>query len=188
MKLSTNAFVIGSIICVGLAAAFTPQAHTAAAGRKSQALPLAATIALDALKVDIDENAPRDVWAMDEYMTSCGVQRAEGLSLYESGTQASPDEYGLMTQTDLPAESPVLCVPSEMIFSSEELRQGELKGLVDAAEETLLVLGVTEKDFPMFHLFLKILIEHEKGDESPWFPWLNSLPRRYSNGASMTRA
>lgn len=38
----------------------------------------------------------------------------------------------------------------------------------------------------MFHLFLKVLIEYEKGEESPWFPWLDSLPRRFFNGASMT--
>mmetsp|Transcript_7086 Transcript_7086/g.17106 ORF Transcript_7086/g.17106 Transcript_7086/m.17106 type:complete len:463 (-) Transcript_7086:233-1621(-) len=177
---SPRYFLVWGGLFLGGAAAFSQHQHVWTTSTTIM------TKGLRAATVNIDEGATREVWAMDEYMTSCGVQRAEGLSLYESGTQASPDEYGLMTQTDLPAESPVLCVPSEMIFSSEELRQGELKGLVDAAEETLLVLGVTEKDFPMFHLFLKILIEHEKGDESPWFPWLNSLPRRYSNGASMT--
>ncbi|KAL3894393.1 MAG: hypothetical protein SGARI_007757, partial [Bacillariaceae sp.] len=31
-----------------------------------------------------------------------------------------------------------------------------------------------------------ILVEYEKGVESPWYPWLNSLPRYFSNGASMT--
>lgn len=121
---------------------------------------------------------------MDEYMTNCGVQRAEGLSLYDlydSGT-----DFGIMTQNDLPAQSPVLCVPSNMILSSRELREGELNGIVEPAEEYLEILGVPDTEFPMYHLFLKILMEYEKGDESPWFPWLNSLPRRYYNGASMT--
>jgi len=140
--------------------------------------------------VDIDENAPRDVWSMDEYMVNCGVQRSEGFQLYdssqESGASAPGMDFGVVTQTDLPAESPVLCVPAGMILSSKEIREGELKGVVEPAEEMLEILGVSEKQFAMFHLFLKILIEYEKGDESPWFPWLNSLPRKYSNGASMT--
>jgi len=33
---------------------------------------------------------------------------------------------------------------------------------------------------------LKILAELERGQDSPWFPYLNSLPRYYSNGSSMT--
>lgn len=33
---------------------------------------------------------------------------------------------------------------------------------------------------------LKILVEYEKGEESPWYAWLNSLPRYYTNAASMT--
>eukprot|EP00536_Pseudo-nitzschia_multiseries_P008501 jgi/Psemu1/241283/estExt_Genewise1.C_2160028 len=127
---------------------------------------------------------------MDEYMVNCGVQRAEGFQIYdsseESGASAAGMDFGVLTQTDLPAQSPVLCVPANIILSSKEIREGELKGLVEPAEEMLEILGVSEKQFGMFHLFLKILIEYEKGDESPWFPWLNSLPRRYSNGASMT--
>lgn len=140
------------------------------------------------MTINIDENAERDIWTMDQYMTDCGVQRAEGLSLYDSSThnQQPGSDFGLMTQTDLPAQSPVLCVPANMILNSKELREGELKGIVESAEEYLEIMGVSKKEHPMYHLFLKILLEYEKGDESPWFPWLNSLPRRYSNGASMT--
>lgn len=35
---------------------------------------------------------------------------------------------------------------------------------------------------------VKILAEYEKGQESPFYPWLNSLPRQYFNGVSMTDA
>lgn len=37
-----------------------------------------------------------------------------------------------------------------------------------------------------YYLMLKILVEYEKGQESPWFPWLNALPRYFSNAVSMT--
>lgn len=142
-----------------------------------------------AVMVDINESVPRDVWTMDQYMTDCGVQRSEGLSIYDSSihNQEAGTDFSLMTQTNIPAQSPVLCVPANMILSSKELREGELKGIVEPAEEYLDIMGVEKTEVPMFHLFLKILIEYEKGDASPWFPWMNSLPRHYYNGASMTR-
>ena len=38
----------------------------------------------------------------------------------------------------------------------------------------------------VFRLMVKVLAEYEKGTDSPFYPWLNSLPRRFYNGASMT--
>lgn len=140
--------------------------------------------------VDTNEGTPRDVWTMEEYMANCGVQRAEGFQIYDSseetGASAPELDFAVYTSADLPAESPVLSIPAEMILSSKTVRDTELKGIVEAAEASLQILGVKTDQFGMFHLFLKILMEYEKGDESPWFPWLNSLPRKYSNGASMT--
>jgi len=39
---------------------------------------------------------------------------------------------------------------------------------------------------PQFYIFLKILKEYEMGDQSAWYPWLNSLPRFFSNGSAMS--
>jgi hypothetical protein len=133
--------------------------------------------------IDIAENAPRDVQTMVEWADNCGVQKAEGFQL------TSDDEYGLdvyaMTNQDLPANSPVLFVPEGMILSSnkavEELRSDEM----ESAEK--IICGVNaESELRQYYLMLKILVEYEKGQDSPWFPWLNSLPRYYSNAASMT--
>ena len=179
MRSRRASLLFGSLYFCG-AEAFSQQKYTTTSRRK---------IALRVATVDIDERTQRDVWTMDQYMTDCGVQRSEGISLYDSSTghQQPGMDFGLMTQTDLPAESPVLCVPANMILNSKELREGELVGIIESAEEYLEIMGVDVREYSMYHLFLKILLEYEKGDESPWFPWLNSLPRYYSNGASMTR-
>lgn len=36
--------------------------------------------------------------------------------------------------------------------------------------------------------FTEVVSEYAKGEESPWYPYLNSLPRIYNTGASMTYA
>jgi len=133
--------------------------------------------------VNIAENAPRDVRTMEEWAGSYGVERAEGLQL------TSDDEYGrdiyAMTTQDLPSNSPVIFVPEEMILSSnkaiEELRYDEMEG----AEKLLYSVNAGD-ELRHYYLMLKILVEYEKGEDSPWFCWINSLPRYYSNAASMT--
>jgi len=129
--------------------------------------------------VNIDESAPRDIATMDQWVASCGVQRAEGFEL----TSEDGVDISVMTSVDLPAESPVLFVPKSMILSTQESMQEF--GRVEASEKRL-VSGKAAEHVPNFYLFLKILREYDLGDQSPWYPWLNSLPRYYSNGASMT--
>ncbi|KAG7361718.1 SET methyltransferase domain containing protein [Nitzschia inconspicua] len=135
--------------------------------------------------VDVDENTPRDVYTMEGWSLNCGVQKADGLELV-ANYQDGLEDFCAMTQQDLPAGSPVLFVPNEMILSSSKATQ-EFGGALQAAE-SLLTQANLEATIPLFRIFCKILVEYEKGDESPWFPWMNSLPRRYNNGASMTFA
>lgn len=159
---------------------FAAQAASVAAFLTATCLPSlrVSTTSLSAL-VDIDYNAPRDIATMEEWTAAYGVQRAEGVEL----TSEDGVDISVMTTQDLPAESPVLFVPNEMILSSFGAMQ-EI-GRMEAAEARLVSVKASDH-VPQFYLFLKILREYEFGEESPWFPWLNSLPRYYSNGASMT--
>lgn len=131
--------------------------------------------------VDVSEGAERDMGAFDEWAGVCGVQRADGVQL--TVTNEYPLEVGVMTAQDLPGETPILVVPQNMILSSFGAMQEF--GRVEAAEQRL-ISAKGAQHVPKFYLFLKILVEYEKGDESPWYPWLNSLPRFYANGSAMT--
>lgn len=90
----------------------------------------------------------------------------------------------VMTNQNIPANSPVLLVPNAMILSAVRARQ-EI-GSVEAAEKRLILTKTARENLPQFYLFLKVLIEYEKGSDSPWCPWMNGLPRAFYNGASMT--
>jgi len=123
---------------------------------------------------------------MDEWAYMCGVQRAEGLQ-FMSNDVDNPDGFGLdislMTTEDIPAESPVLFVPNDMILSSNKVV--EEFGVLEDAEKLITSLNAGQ-ELRQYYLMLKIIVEWERGEESPWYPWLNALPRYFSNAASMT--
>lgn len=158
--------------------------------RKS-ASALFSTIAYGGL-VDISTTAARDCEILINWATSCGVQKTPGLELeIDTNPHNVAEEYdfldfediSLRTTEDLPSGSPVLLVPNEMILSSFKVY--EEIGSLEEAEEVLEKMNASDK-LPHFYLAVKILMEYEKGQDSPWYPWLNSLPRHFFNGASMT--
>jgi hypothetical protein len=149
-----------------------------------QPLPASSTIVIPVSTtrlgvVNIDESASRDVGAFDEWASACGVQRSPGFQL----TSKDGMEYNAMTGEGIPAQSPVLFVPNMMVLTSNQAK-AEFGRCEDA--EKRLVSAKAADHISHFYLFLKILKEYEMGEQSQWFPWLNSLPRYYSNGASMT--
>lgn len=156
--------------------AFLPPLQMPATTRGSMAPTLLYAVST---LVDVDEKAARDVPTMDQWATACGVQRAEGFQLTSDD---GLDIYAMTTQ-DIPANSPVLLIPNQMVLSSNQAAQEF--GRMQDADVLLESLEVTDQ-IRYFYLMVKILIEYEKGQDSPWYPWLNSLPRLYTNGASMT--
>jgi SET domain len=142
--------------------------------------------------LDLDENAVRDFASMDAWATGCGVQRSDG---FQWTTDTNPNDVDLdldildfedasvLSTQDLPAWSSVLFVPNQMILSSSKALQEF--GRLEEAEQQLDSMDAKDQ-LPYFYLMVKILWEYGLGQESPWHPWLNSLPRYFSNAASMT--
>lgn len=131
---------------------------------------------------DVFEGAPREVAAMEAWASDCGVQRAEGFKL---AMENKGKEFYATTALDAPAGRPLLFVPEKLILSSNkaiaELRSPEMA----EAERFVLSKGA-EAEYRQWYLMLKILNEIQKGKDSPWFPWINSMPRYFENAASMT--
>ena len=136
--------------------------------------PAARAAAYDTMVVNVDERAERDLWSFQEWADSCGVQKCEG---FEIQTNDGSDYYVVTTQ-DLQAGSPVVYVPSQMVLSSNRASE-EFGSSLQVAEQQLNE-GNSGNQIPLFRLVVKILSEFEKGESSPWYPWLNSLPRRVS--------
>ena len=132
--------------------------------------------------VDISElTGQRDVFSLQQWAQNCGAQQAPGLEL----TTQDGSDWSLITTQPVQAGTPVLFVPAQMILNSDDVQQ-ELGGNLEAAENALAEYEGTRQRLPLFRLMIKILLEWEKGQESPYFYWLNSLPRRFYNGVAMT--
>mmetsp|Transcript_200 Transcript_200/g.460 ORF Transcript_200/g.460 Transcript_200/m.460 type:complete len:540 (+) Transcript_200:83-1702(+) len=133
-----------------------------------------------AATIDVAEDARREISSMEGWAAERGVQRAEGFALVEEGR-----EVRAAAMADVVAGSPILYVPEELILTSgkaiAELRCAEME---DA--ELVMEWNGAESEYRYWYLMLKILKEVQEGRDSPWFPWLNSLPRYFSNAASMT--
>mmetsp|Transcript_130394 Transcript_130394/g.194064 ORF Transcript_130394/g.194064 Transcript_130394/m.194064 type:complete len:447 (+) Transcript_130394:105-1445(+) len=154
------------------ASAFQIQSGFRPVPRNTVAGPLAAA-------VDVGENTGRDIGGMDDWANQCGVQRAGGFQY----TSEDGLDWSVVTTEDLPASNPVLYVPSQMILSSVQSRQEY--PAVEPAVDMLNRLGAGDQ-IQQFCLFVKVLMEYQNGDQSPWYPWMNSLPRLYYNAVSMT--
>ena len=143
---------------------------------------------LDNACISIEETAPRNFDNLEDWASACGVQKADGVQLITESADVADNgvtdiNVGIMTTQNIAAGQPVLFVPNDMIISASKVR--EEFGIDRSAETLLGRLGKSE-DLPQYYLMLKILSEYEKGEASPYFPWLNGLPRYFSNGSSMT--
>jgi len=131
-----------------------------------------------------DEFSPRDVQGMEQWALQNGVQKADGVELANSPSDNM--DWQLVSYQDLQSGTPILFVPAGMVLSSNNLRQ-ELGRDLESAEYEVCRLGeLQEQRLPLFRLMVKILMEYEKGQDSIYFPWLNSLPKRFYNGVAMT--
>lgn len=189
-------FLAATLTVLNGITAFAPT-HPQGGGRS---MPMQMSAAYSSF-IDVDERTQRNIGPFDEWASQCGVQRAEGFRLTQTNPddQYNQDDVCAMTDVDLPAGTPVLAIPANMMLTSTN-SQYELEGISDSLNEgvpnsdaggvrkavnMLSRLGAGDT-VPKFYLFLKVLLEYSRGSESPYHPWLDSLPRLYYNSVSMT--
>lgn len=128
--------------------------------------------------ISIDENAERDIEGLYNWASQNGVSGEAGFCLTENN-----GDWSVSTTEPLKGGTSVLSVPSNLIISSS--RSEKEVGDISAAMKILETRGVSDQN-SQFYLVLKILKEYENGEQSLWYPWMQSLPRLFTNSASMT--
>ena len=193
MKFSSLLFTSLATSCASSALAFSllkPNiiARPSSSSSNTQLYQFGATTAGQQGLVNVaDIYSPRDVYSMEAWAAQNGMQKDPGVELYTD----DGSDYQLMTQSDISAGQTAVFVPANIVLNSMSVQQ-EFGPSLQEAEAALLQFdskqGAAQYRLPLFRLMVKILVEYEKGQESLFFPWLNSLPRQFYNGVSMTKA
>lgn len=184
------------LACISItgAAGFTPPSHAdhnarARAHQTTSSRIFATTVTpIDfSFIFDIAEEAHRNTIEMSStWATDHGIQRADGFQLTEEDDYNNHKEVYASTTQDMPTGTPVLIIPESLILSSNKAIT-ELRTTTDMIEAEQHVINAgAESELRHYYLILKILLEIQNGMDSQWYPWLNSLPRYFSNAASMT--
>ena len=126
--------------------------------------------------------APREIYPFQEWAANCGVVVDNGFCLADQMVDGHEDWYAA-TSTGGQQGGTVLKVPSEMILSSARIAE-DYAGYVEPSFQILEQQGLKHL-FPQFFLFLKILVEYEQGENSPYYPWMASLPKQWHTGVAM---
>jgi len=142
---------------------------------------------LRAALLSIDENASRDVPTMEQWASASGIQRHPGLELFHdtSCLLENPNDWSCRANQPIASGQPIVMVPREILWDTQAIK-AEFGGALSGAIDSLSKNGVSPEDIPKFYLLVKLLQHVGAGEQSPYFPWLNSLPRIYFNAASMT--
>ncbi|VEU36590.1 unnamed protein product [Pseudo-nitzschia multistriata] len=128
-----------------------------------------------------DGNLNRDIKALESWAQGQGVSKGNGFVLSENNIG---DWSVSVTDAGRSGEL-VLQIPSSLVLSSAVIR--EEKEIFDNSSAAIEFLKSNKLDSQVdqFLLWLKVLREYEKGEESKFHPWLSSLPRTFSNAICM---
>jgi hypothetical protein len=107
------------------------------------------------------------------------------LTLVENSNNAT---LNTTTTTTTTTTNTVVKVPSHLVMSSETLRQ-KFKETAMASSlqeiEALLSKRNAQDQIPQFYLFLHLLSEYYRDKDSPWYPWIQALPKRCDTAICM---
>lgn len=140
--------------------------------------------------IDTSEHASRDIPAMISWCESYGVQYnldfCPTSSFQQPGARTADIDdrldYTCYALDELPAGTPILSVPPSIQLNSADIRMNKV-GVLERAEQFLTKL---REPLPLFYLYVKLLYEYSLGDQSAYYGWLDSLPRAFDTGTSMT--
>eukprot|EP00980_Cylindrotheca_fusiformis_P012387 scaffold3043_cov121-Cylindrotheca_fusiformis.AAC.3 len=129
--------------------------------------------------LSVDEQTDRDLSLLGEWAAHFGIIGSEGFGLEPT----SEDDWAATAAMPMPKNHQVLKVPADIILSSVAVRQ-ELGNVIEPALRYLESKGVGHQR-GQFLLFCKLLMEYEKEEQSYWYAWMISLPKKFYTAISM---
>lgn len=186
-KASTNALnfaALAGVSCFHGVVAWTSSSIEIAVARPSSRedfLPLA--ISASSSELNMQEERGRDISSLLSWAYAQGVE-TNNLCLEEAEEEGC---FGVTASNDTQSMTRVLKVPNKLIFSSKRIRQKFETSFGDDLLPAIQHIQATQyrSQLSHFFLYLKVLVEYEKHDNSFWYPWFQSLPRVFDTAIAM---
>lgn len=131
--------------------------------------------------LSLESTAAREVDQFQNWAAQCGVQIDSGFCLAADIVDGNED-YFAATSSGGSQGSRALFVPGEVILSASQIAQ-EYQEYLGACFQILEEKNQIDL-YQQFYLFVKILTEFEQGMDSPYYPWLASLPKKWNTAVS----
>ncbi|CAB9520422.1 M protein repeat protein [Seminavis robusta] len=138
---------------------------------------------LQTSQVDISTGAPRNYDGLINWAQYYGLSTE---NTFQVTTQSG--DWGAIAAQPAAAGSRVLFVPAMCRLTSDRIRTEEFADMAPyIAQYFDNADGNTKVDLAChFYLFLKVLQEYDLGDQSPFFGWLDALPRKFSTAVTFS--
>jgi len=129
----------------------------------------------------------RDMATLSEWSRGCDVVLADGVEL----TEDLLGDWSLTTTKSIQRGSSIMTVPGEVILTSgitgdsyaPYYSETDMKNVKAWMESELESGPQAKQDYlPEYMLVYKLLREVYMGENSRWYPWLQSLPTTFSTG------
>ncbi len=165
---------------IGFLASTTSYAfHTSIPFQRTHARRLCHFSAVDSSELSFDQWAAstRSIGDLDKWACENGVKLENGFQLVPTGEDGQ--DWNVQLTRSAAQSDRVVYIPSHLILSGARI-ENELKEYDGFhAAVSYVKQRNCEDELPQFFLWIKILQEFEKGNDSLWHSWLRSLPRQF---------
>lgn len=126
----------------------------------------------------------RDFGGLEKWACDNGI-------LMENGFQLSPthrenqQDWNVVLSTSATKGDRILHIPKHMIFSADAIQQQLQRQEGFQAAVDHVTQRHCQEELPQFFLWIQLLQEFEKGQNSTWYPWIQALPRHFGNALYM---
>lgn len=159
---------------------FSPQT------KGTTSIPTSSQLYSTQTKVDISETAPRNGQYFVDWASYYGIQ-SENFQINPGTSGAMGSNWGAETSQAASAGSRVLFVPNMLRMTSQNARDQDFSNIASMIETQYIDPSKNDGEVALsqhFYLFLKILQEYDLGSESPYYPWMDAMPRTFSTALS----
>lgn len=136
--------------------------------------PLSSSASLSDLRFAFEDD--RNVPKLEEWAAHQGVRFAPGVGLVDLGL----GDWGVGSSSSLDAQAPIVTVPAQLVLSSTD---EPVDGYKEAIAKAMATASPgMEHYLPECLLVVRLLQEANKGEESLWKEWIDTLPPDFSTG------